>query len=128
MNDKTILIADDDPAIVKLLQTILEMNKFNVISTYDGRAALDKAKELNPDLIILDIDMPEMNGLEVLEEVKNNPSTQTIPIIMLTARTMGDDFEKAMEKNADWYIAKPFRKEHLLEKIALLLEKYQNPQ
>lgn len=126
MTNKTILAVDDDPNIVKLVQITLELNGFNVITAYNGKSGLEKTIEQMPDLILLDIDMPEMNGLQVLEEIKNNPSTAAIPVIMLTARTMGDDFEKAMERKADWYIAKPFKKDHLLEKINYLINNTKN--
>nr|MDA3792720.1 response regulator [Elusimicrobiota bacterium] len=68
-----------------------------------------------------DIDMPEMDGFEVLKRVKNNPATKIIPVIMLTARSAGADFEKAINSDADRYVAKPFKTKFLLEKIRQLL-------
>src|SRR3989339_481720 len=118
----TLLIADDDPNILKLVKIVLERAGFNVITASDGCEALEKIPSCNPCMIILDIDMPKINGLEVLEQLKNNQSTAKIPVIMLTARTMSNDFNAAMEKKADWYISKPFRNEHLLDKIKFLFK------
>lgn len=123
MKSKTILVIDDDESIVKLIQVLLERHGFDVVTAYDGNSGLQKIVFADPALIILDIDMPEMNGFDVLERLKAKSITKQIPVIMLTARTMGDDFDLAMKKHADWYIAKPFSNDHLLEKVKYLISK-----
>jgi two-component system alkaline phosphatase synthesis response regulator PhoP len=121
METKKILIVDDEADIVKALQIRLEREGYAIITAYDGENAIKKVKEEKPDLIILDIIMPKMDGLQVCEILKNTLSTQNIPIIMLTAKSMGSDFDAAMDKKADWYIVKPFNFEHLLRRIKGLL-------
>jgi len=85
---------------------------------------LEKVLLDRPDLVLLDIDMPDMNGFEVLERMKDNPATKRIPVIMLTARTETETFEKAVEKEADRYIAKPFKSSFLIEKVNQVLDEY----
>lgn len=118
---KKILIVDDNPQSVEMLQIILEDEGFAVITAYVGEIGLKKATEEKPDILILDIMLPGMDGYQVCEAVKNNPDTGNIPIIMLTGKDMGDDFEKAMEKRADWYVVKPYNIEHLLGVIRKLI-------
>ena len=123
MDKVKILVVDDDLEVSMLIKLILqkEDKDFDIITASDGSYALEKVISEKPDLILLDIDMPEISGLEVLDRIKDNPATKQIPVIMLTAKSMGTDFEEAMDKKADWYIVKPFKREHLLEKIRFLL-------
>ena len=121
METKKILVVDDEANIVKALQIRLEREGYIIVSAYDGESAIEKAKEEKPDLIIMDIIMPNMDGLQACEILKKDSLTQNIPIIMLTAKSMGKDFEMAMDKKADWYIVKPFNFEHLLRRIKGLL-------
>lgn len=123
MEKKKILVIDDEPGIVKVLQIRLEQAGYKVVSAYDGESGLLKMKEEKPDLIVLDIMMPGMDGYQVCEEIKTDPSTENIPVIILTAKNMGDDFDMAMEKRADWYITKPYNDEHLLKRIDGLIRK-----
>ncbi|MGM0441274.1 MAG: response regulator, partial [Elusimicrobiota bacterium] len=74
--------------------------------------------------ILLDVDMPIMNGIEALEEIKNNSSTKDVPVIMLTARTEAETFEKAIDNQVDRYVAKPFKSQFLIEKVNQVLDKY----
>lgn len=122
MKKKKILVVDDEPDMVKALQIRLEQAGYQVITAYEGESGLDKTREEKPDLVILDIMMPVMDGFQVCEKIKSDPSIKGIPVIMLTAKTMGDDFDKAMEKKADWYITKPFDDKHLLRRIKGLLQ------
>ena len=125
MEKVKILVVDDDPEISLLIKIILqkENKDFDIITANDGSYALEKVISEKPDLVLLDVDMPEINGLEVLDRIKDNPATKRIPVIMVTAKSNARDFEEAMEKKADWYIVKPFKQDHLLEKIKYLLEK-----
>ncbi len=122
---KKILVVDDDPKIITLSKFILEKNGYEVLTSNGGKKAIEMAKNEKPDLIILDIMMPEMDGYQVCERLKKNKNTKQIPIMMLTALDMGQDFEKALKKGADWYITKPFEADHLLKRINYLIEKKQ---
>ncbi|MBN2407737.1 MAG: response regulator [Elusimicrobia bacterium] len=118
---KTILIVDDNAFIVKMLQKKLESREFRVITAYDGESGITRALEEIPDLIILDIEMPGINGFETCERLKSGSRTENIPIIIFTSKDMGDDFDKAREKRADWYIIKPVSDEHLFSVIGKLI-------
>ncbi len=117
-----ILIVDDDVKIMTLIEFALKSTGYQTITATDGERGLLLAREKKPDLILLDAIMPGMNGYTVCETLKHDQATRDIPVIMLTALDTGDDFEKALQKGADWYVTKPFDREHLLQKIAYLLE------
>ena len=119
-----ILVVDDDPQITTLLQFILRKDDYAPRVVNNGEDALRAIQEKKPDLVILDVMMPGMSGYEVCEKIKSDEKTSDIPVIMLTALDMGKDFEKALEKKADWFITKPFETEHVLKRIQYLLEKY----
>ncbi|NIM02669.1 response regulator [bacterium] len=123
MPKREILIVEDNPQTVKLLKFILEKNNYSTVSAKDGEQGLQKVKEKKPDLIILDLMLPGMDGYRVCETLKSDPDTKEIPVLVLTALDTGADFEKALEKKADWYITKPFEPEHLLKRIDYLIEK-----
>lgn len=123
MSKLNILIVEDDPQTVKLIKFILEKEDYSTISAKDGEEGLQMAREKKPDLIVLDLMLPGMDGYRVCEILKANPVTKKIPIIVLTALDTGVDFEKALEKKADWYITKPFEPEHLLKRVNYLIEK-----
>ncbi|MBN2408001.1 MAG: response regulator [Elusimicrobia bacterium] len=124
--NKQILIIDDNRQAVDMLQLILEEKGYSVSSAYEGESGLAKIKEKKPDLIVLDVGLPGIDGYQVCETVKSDPVTGNIPIVMLTGRDMGSDFDKAMEKKADWYIVKPYNIEHLLKVFDKLIEKDQD--
>ena len=119
-----ILVVDDDPQITTLLQFRLRKVDYAPRVVNNGEDALRAIQEKKPDLVILDVMMPGMSGYEVCEKIKSDEKTSDIPVIMLTALDMGKDFEKALEKKADWFITKPFETEHVLKRIQYLLEKY----
>lgn len=123
MSKLNILIVEDDPQTVKLIKFILKKEDYSTISAKDGEEGLQMAREKKPDLIVLDLMLPGMDGYRVCEILKANPVTKEIPIIVLTALDTGVDFEKALEKKADWYITKPFEPEHLLKRVNYLIEK-----
>jgi two-component system alkaline phosphatase synthesis response regulator PhoP len=103
---KKILVADDEKDIVDLLSYNLTKEGFSVITARNGREALDRVKQ-KPDLIILDIMMPEMNGLQVIRELKKNKATASIPVLLLTAKVSETDEIVGLEIGADDYIVKP---------------------
>ncbi len=123
MSKKNILIVEDDPQTVKLVRFILEKNNYSTILANDGGQGLRIAREKKPDLVILDLMLPGMDGYRVCEALNNDPNTKEIPVLVLTALDTGADFEKALEKKADWYITKPFEAQHLLKRVNYLIEK-----
>jgi len=103
-----ILIVDDDTDFLELIEYNLKLSGFEVTATTSGSEALEIARtQPPPTLIMLDTDMPEMNGLEILSELKYNDDTENIPVFMLTARTMIGEIEQAFDIGADDYITKP---------------------
>jgi len=114
---KKILIVDDKREVVELVTATLEGEGYQIISASDGREALEKIGKEKPDLVLLDVVMPKMNGLEVLAKVKKDPQTKDVPIIMLTAKGQQLDKDKGMRLGAEDYIIKPFSPSHLLRKI-----------
>jgi two-component system alkaline phosphatase synthesis response regulator PhoP/two-component system response regulator VicR len=118
-----ILIVDDDATMVNLLSTILEIDGFVTRKALSGREALEElAKEL-PDLVLLDIMMPEMDGFEVLARLRDNPATERLPIIMLTARTDDKDIFEGWRRGADEYVTKPFDPRELVMTIRTVLSR-----
>jgi DNA-binding response OmpR family regulator len=120
-NDKTIIVVDDNPDIVNIVKTILEGKGYNVMCAYSGAELFTKLKERKPDLIILDIMMPEMDGLEVLTRLKGVPETASLPVILLTAKVQYEDVLGGYKLGADYYITKPFTSTQLTNGINLLL-------
>jgi two-component system alkaline phosphatase synthesis response regulator PhoP len=113
---KKILVADDDPHIVEMVKSRLQANGYEVINASDGQEALDKALNHKPDLIIVDILMPNMDGYTFVKEARASEGIKNIPIIILTAKDkMKDLFEIEGVKD---YVVKPFKSEELLEKVA----------
>src|SRR5580704_5886391 len=102
----TVLVVDDDPVIVKLLQVNFEMEGYTVISAIDGKEGLARAREDAPDIIILDVMMPGLNGIDVARALKADPKTGDIPIILLSAKAQAQDVSVGKEV-ADEYITKP---------------------
>jgi len=119
---QTILVVDDNVDVVIIVQTILEANGYEVRVAYGGAEALAQLAEHKPDLMILDIMMPEMNGLEVLEQMREIPSSAQIPVILLTAKGNDEDVLSGYQYGANYYMPKPFTSEQLLYGIRLVLE------
>lgn len=113
----TILIADDRVDNVELVRDLLTMEKYGVVSAQNGREALDKIRRHLPDLVLLDLDMPLMNGYEVCEQLKADPATAEIPVLMLTAWAEPDQRVKGLRLGAEDYLAKPFDYRELLERV-----------
>ena len=120
-NSGRILVVDDVQANVHLLTTYLKAVGYHVIPARDGEEALLKVNETNPDLILLDIMMPKMNGLEVCSRIKSNDTTKYIPVILVTALNEIEDKIKGQEAGADDFISKPFNKLELLTRVKSLL-------
>lgn len=115
--NKKILIADDEIDIVETLQFMLEVEGFECITAYNGEDALNLAKRENPDLIILDVMMPKINGYKVSRLLKFDAKYKKIPILMVTARSQEEDKMIGEETGADEYITKPFEITDVVEKV-----------
>jgi two-component system, OmpR family, alkaline phosphatase synthesis response regulator PhoP len=111
---KKVLAVDDEPNIIRLIRVNLERAGYEVISAGDGREALKKLAAERPDLVILDVRMPYMNGLETLKEIRSNPATRALPVIMLTAKAQDQDVFRGYSHGADVYLTKPFNPMELL--------------
>jgi DNA-binding response OmpR family regulator len=118
---RTIMVVDDEPELVTVVCLMLEKKGFNVTCAYDGTQVFDVLKKQKPDLVILDIMMPEMDGLEVLRRLKSAPETSSIPVMMITARDQHEDILRGYKTGADFYIPKPFTKNQLLDGINSIL-------
>ncbi|MCS7223874.1 MAG: response regulator [Armatimonadetes bacterium] len=114
MKKRKILVADDDPAIAELVRINLESHDFEVVTAHDGRETLSMAVGEKPDLILLDIVMPEIDGYEVLKLLKSDPETETIPVIVLTAYASDEGAVVSWLEGAEGYLAKPFDPEELI--------------
>ena len=117
---RRVLVADDDPDIVELLRLNLEAQGYAVVAASDGEEARSLALQLIPDLIVLDVMMPRMDGLEVLAALKAHVNTRDIPVVMLTAKASDTDVWNGWQAGADYYITKPFDLEELLRFIEYL--------
>ena len=114
---KKILIIDDEPDVIDTLAFMLKARNFEVISAPDGLAGLSRVKADKPDLVLLDIMMPGMDGYEVCSKIKRDNATKNVPVIMLTARGEGEAVTKAHKSGADDYIVKPFNLPTLLARL-----------
>jgi two-component system alkaline phosphatase synthesis response regulator PhoP len=119
---KKILVCDDEPYILMALTDAVEMEGYECVTAINGKEALEKARETLPDLIMLDIMMPFMDGFEVCRELKADASTRDIPVIMLTAKSQQVDIQKGKDAGADDYITKPFRPSTLRKKFNEVLD------
>jgi two-component system cell cycle response regulator len=119
---KKILVIDDLPENVFMLQDRLEHEGFEVLTAYDGYTGIDKAKNDQPDLILLDIMMPDITGLEVCKILVNEPVTKDIPIILVTAKSGAEDTKEGLEAGAFDYIKKPFNRIELLARVKSALQ------
>jgi CheY-like chemotaxis protein len=118
MLTRLILVADDDPMLVTLVRAVLEAAGHSVVSAHDGPSALRRAMERLPDLILLDGQMPGMDGIDVLRALKSDLRTARIPVVMLTARKAEEQVRRAVELGAAGYVTKPFEAEDLPRRIA----------
>ncbi|MBD3183050.1 response regulator [Candidatus Poribacteria bacterium] len=122
MTKNRILLVDDEPDIVETAAFMLQSYSFQVITAGNGIECIEKAKKEQPDLILLDIMMPEMNGYEVCAKLREDDSTKHIPIIMLSAKGESEAILKSHKIGADDYVVKPFSMPTLLSKLEKVLE------
>jgi len=116
-DNKKILVVDDEPNITKMLRVRLEYFHYEVTEAHDGEEAIRLAKEIKPDLIIMDVGMPKMDGYTACQEIRKDPEIGMTPIIVLTALSAGNDKIESQEAGADTFITKPFDPELLIYKV-----------
>lgn len=122
---KKVIVVEDEIDISKNIEFNLKKEGFSVSSINDGKDAFDKIKEILPDLIILDIMLPNIDGLTILRYLKNDPQTKKIPVIILTAKSSETDKISGFEFGADDYISKPFSIRELIARIKAVLRRYE---
>lgn len=120
-NPKTILVCDDEPIILEIVEYVIKGENINLFTADNGNDALRLAREMMPDLILLDNNMPELTGFEVCKILKNDDKTKEIIIVMLTANTQASDYELAKSYGANDFVQKPFSPKELKLKLHKLL-------
>ena len=118
-----ILVVDDEPTIVRLMEFILARQGHEMIVAVNGEEALEKIKSQQPDLVLLDIMMPRIDGYEVAQRLRADPATASLPIIMLSAKAQDEDIRKGVEVGVDEYVTKPFTPDHLVQVVAKHLDR-----
>lgn len=116
-----VLIVDDDPVILELIVMNFELEGHEVRTATNGLDALDHAGTWQPDAVVLDVMMPGLSGFEVCQELRDDPSTAQIPIVLLSARALGRDVEEGLAAGAAAYVTKPFDPMELVEQIEQLV-------
>jgi two-component system, OmpR family, response regulator MtrA len=116
-----VLVADDDDDILALVKAVLEREGHEVIAVHDGAQALESVQAKSPDLVVLDISMPELDGLEVLRRVRAEAVTRDLPVILLSAQAQEADVERGYAIGASAYVKKPFSPRELAERVDALL-------
>lgn len=114
---RRILICDDDPVILRLLQVNLELEGFEVLTANNGQRAIEVAREQHPDLVILDIMMPRLDGYQTCEILKKEEETKDIPVVFLSAKAQQADIDKGMQYGVAEYLTKPFDPADLVEVV-----------
>lgn len=124
---KKILVVDDERHIVRLVQVNLERAGYEVVTAYDGVEALEKMKTENPDMVVLDVMMPRMDGFEVLKNLQADPRYQDVPVIMLTAKAQDADIFKGWASGVSSYLTKPFNPRELLVFVERIFQSLEEP-
>jgi len=119
----SVLVVDDDPVILRLLQVNFELEGIEVVTAADGDDGLKIAQSDPPDLVISDIMMPKVNGLELLGALRSSPDTASLPVILLSAKAQVADVQRGLELGADDYITKPFDPLELIDRVYKVLAK-----
>ncbi len=119
----TVLVVEDDATILQLLEVNLEMEGFTVLRAEDGAVGLESARANVPDVVVSDVMMPVMSGLELVRALKAEPATASIPVILLSAKAQGSDVRQGIDAGADDYITKPFEPLDLVDRVNALLSR-----
>ena len=123
MPQQTILIIEDDPAIVDALSYSLQAEGFEVLTAADGESGLQRARAALPDLVVLDLMLPKMDGLQICREIKGNDATRHVRVLMLTAKAEETDEIVGFRLGADDYVSKPYKQKALVQRIKALLRR-----
>ncbi len=117
MGKLTVLVIDDDPVILELLRVNFEIEGFDVLCATDGEEGFKRARSEQPDAVISDIMMPRRDGLQLLTDLKRDPSTEHLPVILLSAKAQKSEVQQGLEMGADDYITKPFDPLELIDRL-----------
>ena len=123
MPGTTVLLVEDDPVILRLLEVNFELEGYNVLLAHNGAEGIELARAEQPDLIVSDIMMPAVSGIELVQTLKGEPATAHIPIILLSAKAQSSDVRAGLDAGADAYITKPFEPLELVEHVQALLSR-----
>lgn len=118
---KTVLVVDDEPNIVLSLEFLMKQAGFAVRTAADGEAALDSMRTAVPDLVLLDLNIPKIDGYQVCEAIRSNPDWKSVRVVMLTAKGRDIEREKGLAMGADDYVTKPFATQEVVHKVRELL-------
>jgi twitching motility two-component system response regulator PilG len=121
MKKNRILIVEDEESLLELESILLSAKGYSVIGVRDGESALEEINSHKPDLVVLDVMLPLLDGFEVCRRIKENPETRSIRVVMLTARKNSQDHARGVEAGADAYITKPFKSAQVITTIESLL-------
>ena len=121
MKRNRILVVEDEESLLKLESILLSSKGYSVTGVMDGRSALEEVRANRPDLVILDIMLPEIDGFEVCRQIKEDPETRQIPVLILTAKKNSQDLARGQQVGCDAYITKPFKSVKVLDKVQELL-------
>ncbi len=119
----TVLVVEDDPVILRLLEVNFELEGFEVVLAHDGAEGIEAAKSMQPDIIVSDIMMPRVSGIELVQALKADDATAKIPIILLSAKAQTNDLKSGMDAGADDYVTKPFEPLDLVDRVNALLSR-----
>ncbi len=113
----TVLVIDDDPVILDLLRVNFEIEGFDVVTATNGEEGLERAQAVHPDVVISDIMMPKRDGLQLLGDLKTDPRTEDLPVILLSAKAQKSEVQEGLDRGADDYITKPFDPIKLIDRL-----------
>jgi DNA-binding response OmpR family regulator len=116
-----VLVVEDDPTILQLLEVNFEMEGFVVLRAEDGEQGLAVVLESSPDVVVSDVMMPKMSGIELVQALKAEEATRTIPVILLSAKAQGSDVRGGLDAGADDYVTKPFEPLDLIDRVNAVL-------
>jgi two-component system alkaline phosphatase synthesis response regulator PhoP len=122
-----VLVCDDERHIVRLIQVNLERQGYQVVTAFDGKEGLEKIRSEKPNLVVLDVMMPYMDGFEVLKTIRKEPETENLPVIMLTAKAQDKDVFEGYHYGADMYLTKPFNPMELVTFVKRIAQGADDP-
>jgi two-component system alkaline phosphatase synthesis response regulator PhoP len=122
-----VLVCDDERHIVRLIQVNLERQGYTVVTAFDGKEGLEKIRAEKPNVVVLDVMMPYMDGFEVLKTIRREPETENLPVIMLTAKAQDKDVFEGYHYGADMYLTKPFNPMELVTFVKRIVQGNDEP-